>query len=101
MTRLILKLAVVFSSQGVLAWLFYRSRVVLRAGFHPSWTDSDFTVFGMPLLIGFALAALVLFSSFSQLSASKCIAATFGLSAAGAVAASLVGTVIAFNLYGT
>ena len=71
MTRLILNLAVVFGSQGALACLFYRSRVVLQAGFHPSWTDSDFTVFGLPLVIGFALAALVLFSSLSQLPASK------------------------------
>jgi len=101
MTRLILNLAVVFGSQGALACLFYRSRVVLQAGFHPSWTDSDFTVFGLPLVIGFALAALVLFSSLSQLPASNRIAATVGLSAAGAVAASFVGTVIAFNLYGT
>jgi hypothetical protein len=102
MTKLVLKLAVIFGGQGVLACQFYQSRVVeLRPGFPPSWTDSDFIWFGLPFVIGFVLAALVLFSSFSQLPASKRIAATLGLSAAGAVVASFVGTVIAFNLYGT
>ncbi|HTD88601.1 MAG TPA: hypothetical protein VK850_18665 [Candidatus Binatia bacterium] len=97
MARLITKLAVVFGAQGVLAWLFYRSRAVS----HLSWTDSDFAVFGLPLVIGFAVAALIVFMSFPQSPPSKRLTATFGLPAVGAVISSYIGTVIAFNLYGT
>ena len=97
MSKLILKLAVVFSAQGVLAWLSYRSRAV----WHSSWTDSDFVVFGLPLVIGFAVAAVIVFVGFPQLPPSKRVTATFGLSAVGAVLSSFIGTVIAFNLYGT
>ena len=93
MTKLILKLALVFGIQGVLAWFFYRCRVIL----HASWAGSDFVVFGLPLLFGFAIAAYVLFFGFQP----KRIAAAFGLSVVGAVVASFVGTLIAFNLYGT
>ena len=93
MTKLILKLAVVFAIQGVMAWFFYRCRVVS----HASWADSDFVVFALPLLVGFAVAACVLFFGFHR----KRMAAALGLSAAGAVVGSFAGTVIAFNLYGT
>ena len=93
MTKLILKLAVVFGIQGVMAWFFYRCRVIS----HESWAGSDFVVFVLPLLLGFAVAAWVLFLSFHR----RRIAATLGLSAVGAVVASFAGTMIAFNLYGT
>ena len=93
MTKLIFKLAVIFGIQGVMAWFFYRCRVIS----HESWAGSDFVVFVLPLLVGFAVAACVLFFSFHR----KRIAATLGLSAVGAVVASFAGTVIAFNLYGT
>jgi glucan phosphoethanolaminetransferase (alkaline phosphatase superfamily) len=93
MTKLILKLAVVFGIQAVMAWFFYRCRVIS----HESWAGSDFVVFLLPLLVGFAVAAGVLFFSFHR----KRIAAALGLSAVGAVVASFVSTVIAFNLYGT
>ena len=93
MTKLILKLAVIFGVQGVLAWFLYRCRVIS----HESWASSDFVVFVLPLVVGFAVTAGVLFFSFHR----KRIATTLGLSAAGAVVASFVGTVIAFNLYGT
>ena len=97
MTKSILKLAVVFSAQGVLAWLLYRSRAVS----HFSWTDSDFVVFGLPLVIGFAVAAVIVYAGFPQLPPPKRVAATFGLSAVGAVVSSFIGSIIAFNLYGT
>ena len=93
MTNLILKLAVVFGIQGVMAWFFYRCRVISQA----SWAGSDFVVFVLPLLVGFAVATCVLFLGFHR----KRIATTLGLSAIGAVVASIAGTVIAFNLYGT
>ena len=93
MTNLILKLAVIFGAQGVLAWFLYRCRVVS----HESWAGSDFVVFVSPFVIGFVVASCVLFFGSHR----KRIAATLGLSAVGAVVASLVGTVIAFNLYGT
>jgi hypothetical protein len=86
-------LAVVFGVQGVMAWFFYRSRAVS----HVSWTGSDFIVFVLPLIIGFAVAACVLFYSVPR----EHLAAILGLSAIGAVISSFVGTVIAFNLYGT
>jgi hypothetical protein len=93
MTKLILKSAVVFGIQGVMAWFFYRCRVIS----HESWADSDFVAFVLPLLGGFAVAASVLFFSFHR----KRIVATLGLSAVGAVVASFAGTAVAFNLYGT
>jgi hypothetical protein len=93
MSKLILKLASVFIIQGVMAWFFYRCRVFS----HESWARSDFVVFCLPLLGGFAGATCVLFLGFRR----KRIAATLGLSALGAVVASFAGTVIAFNLYGT
>jgi hypothetical protein len=64
---------------------------------HESWTSSDFVLFVLPLLIGFAVTACARFFSFRR----KRIGATLGLPAVGAVVASFVGTVIAFNLYGT
>ena len=97
MGKLIVTLLMVFGAQGALAWLLYRSRAVS----HASWTDSDFVVFGLPLVVGFAVSVSVLFFSFPQMSASKRMTAIFGLSAVGAVISSFVGTVIAFNLYGT
>ena len=93
MTKLILKLAVVFGIQAMMAWFFYHCRVISQA----SWAGSDFVVFVLPLLGGFAVAACVLFFSFHR----KRIAAILGWSALGAVVASFAGTVIAFNLYGT
>ena len=66
-----------------------------------SWTDSDFVVFGFPLVLGFAVSVCILFFSFPPMSASKRMTVIFGLSAIGAVVSSYVGTVIAFNLYGT
>ena len=95
--RLIFTLTLVFGAQGATAWLFYRSRAVS----HASWTDSDFVVFGLPLVVGFTVSACVLFFSFPQMSAPKRLGATLGLSAVGAAISSFVGTVIAFNLYGT
>jgi len=97
MANLIVKLPMVFGAQGVMAWLLYRSRVVS----HASRTDSDFVVFGLPLVIGFAVSVCVLFFSFPPMPASKRMTAICGLSAVGAVISSYVGTVIAFNLYGT
>jgi hypothetical protein len=92
MTRLILKLLTVFIGQAVMGWLFYRSRVVT----HSRWAESDFIVFGAPLMVGFFVASLVVFFSGSQRGP-----AMFGLAACGAAASSLVGSVIGFNLYGT
>ena len=97
MGKLIVTLPIVFGAQGVMAWLFYRSRAVS----HASWTDSDFVVFGFPLVLGFTVSVCILFFSFPPMSASKRMTVIFGLSAIGAVVSSYVGTVIAFNLYGT
>ena len=80
-----------------MAWFFYRNRAVS----HALWADSDVVVFDLPFLVGFAASACVLFMSLPHISTSKRMAATFGLSAVGAVVSSFVGTVIAFNLYGT
>ena len=91
MKKLILPLGLVFGAQAVMAWFFYRSRVKSQA----SWTDSDLVVLGLPLVVGFAAAASVLFFSFPQ----KRLPAILGLSAAGAVISSFVGLLIAFNLY--
>jgi hypothetical protein len=97
MSKLILTLPLVFGAQGAMAWFFYRSRAVS----HASWTNSDFVVFGLPLAIGFAVSACILFFTFPQMSASKRMTAIFGLSTVGAAISSFVGTVIAVNLYGT
>jgi ribose/xylose/arabinose/galactoside ABC-type transport system permease subunit len=97
MNKLILTLAMVFAAEGVMAWLFYRSRALS----HASWTNSDFVVFDLPVVVGFAISACVLLFKFPQMPTSKRMTAIFGLSAAGAVISSFVGTVIAFNLYGT
>ena len=92
-----LRLPLVFGAQCAMAWFFYRSRTVS----HAIWTNSDFVVFGLPLVVGFAVATGILFLSLPQVSAPKRMAATVGLAAAGAAVSSLVGTMIAFNLYGT
>jgi len=97
MSKLIFTFPVALGAQGALAWFFYRSRAVS----HASWTDSDLVVFGLPLMVGFAVSACVLFLSFPQMSAPKRMTTAFGLSGVCAVIASFVGTVIAFNLYGT
>ena len=97
MSKPIFTLPLVFGTQGVMAWLFYRSRAVS----HASWADSDFVVFDLPLVVGFTVSASILFFRFPQMSISKPMGITFGLSALGAVISSFVGTVIAFNLYGT
>jgi len=93
MRKLIVTLPIVFAAEVAMAWFFYRSRVVS----HASWTKSDFVVFGLPLLVGFAVSLLLLFLSFPQMSNGK----RMTMSAVGAVISSFVGTVIAFNLYGT
>ncbi len=97
MGKMIVMLPLVFGAQGVMAWFYYRSRVVS----HASWADSDFVVFDLPLVVGFAVSACILFFRFPLMSISKRIGVTFALSVAGAVISSFVGTVIAFNLYGT
>jgi len=98
MTKLTFELLVVFGCQSSMAWLFYRSRALT----HSSWTDSDAVVFGVPLVAGFAASALMMFlSAFPQAPASRRIAAILGLAAGGSLISSFVGTVIAFNLYGT
>jgi hypothetical protein len=95
--RLLVKLALVFGSQGVVAWYFYRNRVVT----HASWTGSDLLVFGLPLLLGFGVSARVLFVRFREISASPRLPTILAVAAGGAVVSSCVSTVIAFNLYGT
>jgi hypothetical protein len=92
MTRLILKLLVVFAAQAAMAWLFYRCRAVS----HLPWADSDLLVFGAPLIFGFLAAATVLFFSGAHRRS-----VMFGLVAASVVVSSFVGIVIGFNLYGT
>jgi hypothetical protein len=93
MIALIFKLGAVFAAQGVVAWFLYRS----RAFSHQAWAASDLVVFGLPLLLGFALAAGILFFSIRR----ERVVAALALSAVGALAASFAGTVVAFNLYGT
>jgi hypothetical protein len=98
MRRAIPKLLIVCIGQALLCWLFYRSRAVA----HFPWADSDFLVFVVPLLAGFAASALVLFrSGFAKTLASKRGAGTFGLAAACAMISSFLGTAVAFSLYGT
>jgi hypothetical protein len=97
-TKLILKLVIVFGGQAVMAWLLYRSRALL----HSSWAGSDLIVLGLPLVLGFAAYTWILFqSAFPRMSPLKRAIAILGLSAGGAVISSLLGTLIAFNLYGT
>jgi len=79
-----------------MALLFYRSRAVS----HSTWADSDLVVFALPLIAGFAVFGCVLFCGLPK-SVAKRRTAVLGLSAFGAVLSSLVGTVIAFNLYRT
>ena len=93
MPTLILKLIFVCTCQALLAWLLYRCRALG----HCSWADSDFLVFGVPLLAGFAAAAFVLFRA----GVAKSTETLFGLAAILALAASFVGDVVGFNLYGT
>ena len=98
MIRLMPKLLAVFGSQCVMAWFFYRSRALL----HSSWTDSDLVVFGLPVAVGFAVSAVVMFrAAFPKMPTSRRIPAILGLSAGSAVISSFVGTVIGFNLDGT
>ena len=98
MSKLIPKLLVVSFVQALMAWFFYRCRV--RS--HSHWTDSDFIVFGVPLLAGFAAFALILFrSAFAKRSSSKRGVIIFGISAGGALLSSFVGAIVGFNLYGT
>jgi hypothetical protein len=98
MTRLIPKLLIVFVGQSVMAWFFYRSRVIS----HSVWTDSDLIVFDLPLALGFVVSAMVLYlSAFPALPPFKRALAVFVIAAGGAVISSFIGTVIGFNLYGT
>ena len=97
MSKLLLTLPVVFGAQVAMEWFFYRSRVIS----HTPWTHSDLVVFGVPLLVGFAAAAFILFLSFPKIATLKRMLVTVGASATGAFISSFVGTLIAFNLYGT
>lgn len=98
MTRTIPKLVFVCIGQVVLGWLFYRSRAVA----HLSWAASDLVVFGVPLLAGFVVSALVMLrSGLLKANASKRGAAIVGVAVGCAVMSSVVATVIGFNLYGT
>jgi hypothetical protein len=98
MTRTITKLLFVCSCQVALGWLFYRSRAVA----HLSWADSDLVVFGVPLLAGFVVSALVLLrSGVLKTNGSKRGAAIVGLAAGCAVISSFVASVVGINLYGT
>ena len=97
MSKLLLALAIVFGAEGVLQWFFYRSRAVS----HAAWTNSDFVVFGAPLVVGFAAAACILFLSLHRVSPVKRMLVTLGASAAGAAVSSFAGMIVGFNLYGT
>src|SRR5579859_693516 len=97
MSKLLVTLPVVFGAEAVLQWFFCRSRAVS----HAAWTDSDFVVFIVPLVVGFAVAACVLFLSLHRVSLLKRVLVTLGASAGGAAVSSIAGMVIAFNLYGT
>lgn len=93
MTRLIFNATIAFFAQAAMVWYFYRCRVVS----HTSWAESDFVVFALPCVAGFAMVVAIL--SFG--SRRKRIGEILVLSTAGTVAALLLGSVIAFNLYGT
>ncbi len=97
MKNLPLILPLVYCAQAAMQWISYRSRAVSLA----AWAESDFVVFGVPLLAGFAVAAFILFLSFSKMPTQKRLLVSFGLSVTGAVIASFAGCLIAFNLYGT
>ena len=90
MVNVVLKLSVVYLGQVFVAWLLYRSRAIS----HSYWANSDFVVFGVPLLVGFVLSALVSYSVVKRASSA------FWIAGVGAVASSLVAAVIGFNLYG-
>ena len=96
---------VVFGAEAVLQWFFYRSRAVSHAAWtkvsHAAWTNSDFVVFVVPLVVGFTVAACVLFLSLYRVSPLKRVVVTLGASAGGAAVSSIVGMLVAFNLYGT
>jgi hypothetical protein len=97
MTRLAIKLAIVFSLQAMMGWFFYRCRAIS----HFRWASSDFIIFILPLLIGFGVAAAIVFLSFPRISLAKRTTAALGLSVVGAVISSYVGIFIGANLYGT
>jgi hypothetical protein len=97
MSKLLLTLSVVFGAQVTMEWFFYRSRVIS----HAAWARSDLVVFGLPVVVGFAVAACILFLSFPKIATLKRMLVTLGVSATGAVISSFVGALIAFNLYGT
>ncbi len=99
MSRAVPKLMFVCIAQAVMAWIFYRSRAVAHAG----WAESDFVVLALPLVLGFAISALVLWRSgwLSSLGLSRRGAAVFSVAAISALISSFVGTVVGFNLYGT
>lgn len=97
MSKLVVTLPVVFGAEAVLQWFFYRSRAVS----HAAWTNSDFVVFVVPLVVGFTVAACVLFLSLHRVSPLKRVVVTLGASAGVAAVSSIAGMVVAFNLYGT
>ena len=97
MKKSLLTLPFVFCAQSAMGWVFYRSRVVS----HAAWTDSDFVVFGVPLLLGIGMATCILFLSFPKIPAVKRLLVSLGASATGAVISSFAGALIAFNLYWT
>ena len=97
MSRLVPRLLLVCLCQAALTWFLYRGRVV---GHYP-WAASDLVVFGLPLVIGFGVLALLLVSAFAKINAWKRGVAAFGLAMVCAVMSSFVGAIVGFNLYGT
>jgi hypothetical protein len=93
-----IKAVLLFVAQAAVAWFFYRC----RATSHFAWTNSDFVVFGVPLLAGFVAFVFVLFrSAFRNTPSSKRALFIFCISAICSLIASFVGAVVGFNLYGT
>lgn len=64
MAKLAIKLAIAFSLQAVMTVFLYRDRAIA----HAPWVNSDFIVFGLPLLMGLAVVAAILFFSFPLMS---------------------------------
>jgi hypothetical protein len=97
MGKLIVTMPLICGAQVAMGLFFYRSRAVSDA----LWAGSNWVVFGIPVIVGFAAFACVLFLSFSQVSPAKRIAGTLGLALAAAAVSFFVSILIALNLYGT
>jgi hypothetical protein len=81
------------AAQAAMTWLLYRSRAVMHSG----WAESDFVVFGLPLLVGVGLSAL-----FSWRTAwPKRSVTRFAIAVSCALFSALFGGTLGFNLYGT